>query len=1537
MTVKPTERSIRTLIALTAVLGVVCVAPSVADAEFSRPYLTQLTTGEEFGRDAVDTVTVDPASAGNAYVGVAEEGENASGRDNGTVDVFSSSNVFTEQIHTGCKSDLAFDDKSGKLECGALLAIDNSTNAQTTGDVYTGEINFEFKGKIKRLSANGQPAPFDCQENGKTPDYIVNGDELIGTPSELWNEHSYDSPALEGVAVDSGAGADAGDLYVISNLTDAIDQFSPEGCFVRAISEAGVPLKGFDTKYYTDQLKDIAVDPASGDVVLAIRETAPTGVEIERIDEFTAAGEYLGQITGTSKATPFGELALNSGHGLNIMAVGSDGDLYANVCDDYVKQVINNKDESYCAKPVVDVFGPGAYYPGVVSGGESATPSGSVTLHGTVRGVTDTVKGVNLPLTACRFEYVSEEAFDKAGVNEVQTLSVTGATGGSFSLSDGGESTGATGTGNLVGPASGTGETIAGVNAVLAPHASSGAFVAGQLISGEGIPVGTKIVSVLPGGLVLSAPAGVTGDVTISAGSDEVSGLETSSGKFVVGEEVSGEGIPVGTRITGVAGGALRLSADVSVSASGVKLSSGIPYNAPAGVVQAALEALSSLGAHGVRVGGGAGGPYTVEFVGPLAHMSVAVLGAGSAGLTPEGASVSSVVSTAASDDGAFHEAKALPCAPGLVGQRLEEKNYAVSAEITEGLVAGRTYRYRLVAATLEGAERGAVNDEAAVESFAAPSLPAVEGVTVSDVSSSWAAVHATIDPAGSDTTYQVQYVRASEYDASASDPYAGGGLAPATPGDAGSGDRSVSVNVQAGGLTAGSEYDYRVVASNAVGVADSANGVFSTAPAVASGSLADGRAYEMVTPPNKEDGTDLFGAKPSVSAEIHHEDSTNYDRGYSSEDGEHFLLKTSAAFGGFPAAYANTYVFSRGAEGWTSQASASPLLGVQSGTAAVYDSLNFSALAIDMVQSTGHGHEQVLSLVGPPGGPYTTISSGEKSSAAEAGIDGASADLSRVVLDSTDGKLAPAPNKEKQDAGSRALYEWSAAGGLALVDIDPQGHLFKCGAALGQDGRSIPTGGTHAAVSADGSKIVFTAPDPKASGAAGCWSGSSNPPEVYVREDGERTVQVSAPNTGVTKTPAEPAIYVGASKDDSKVFFMTRGELTEEAVKLGLHSMELYEYDSEAPEGQRVARVSAGEEGTPGRDTGAGVLQVVALSNDGSVVYFNAASQLTSDAPADGGLYRYEAGSAKTVFIAPSSGYSSSFESGFEIVWYQHILSGVYAGLAGDAPYYTTGDGKFLLFGSTQNLTGYNSNGQEELYRYTYEPQSPSGGSIVCVSCDPTGAAPSYPARFTRSYAEEENPAGTAPRPISENGDYVFFDSQQSLLPAATNGNVDVYEWELEGAGACPPASGGCLSLISTGQSSSNDYFLDSSPDGRNVFFGTHSKLVPADTDEQGDLYDARIDGGFPAPLGAGPCEGDACENPPPAPIDQTPASLSFSGPGDIATETASTTQSKTKTVSKKTGKCKTGYVKKKDKCVVRHERKGMKKHRAKKGSVRS
>ncbi len=226
--------------------------------------------------------------------------------------------------------------------------------------------------------------------------------------------------------------------------------------------------------------------------------------------------------------------------------------------------------------------------------------------------------------------------------------------------------------------------------------------------------------------------------------------------------------------------------------------------------------------------------------------------------------------------------------------------------------------------------------------------------------------------------------------------------------------------------------------------------------------------------------------------------------------------------------------------------------------------------------------------------------------------------------------------------------------------------------------------------------------------------------------------------------------------------------------------------------------------------------------------------------------------------------------------LWYgNEVKDGLVAGLDVEAEYQTTKDGEFLLFGP---------------YRY-----DAGDDSVVCVMCYPDGSGPVPGAGFGRSDQYSDNPAGRPTRGMSENGEYVFFDTEEPLVPQATNGKVNVYEWH-EGQG---------ISLIGSGQDPHDTFFLDSSSfvgpggevvEGGNVFFGTHAQLVPQDTDEEGDLYDARIDGGFPVQPGVLPCEGDACDNPPPPPFYQTPATSTSSSTGNVVSKPPSGAKKKTK-----------------------------------------
>jgi hypothetical protein len=61
----------------------------------------------------------------------------------------------------------------------------------------------------------------------------------------------------------------------------------------------------------------------------------------------------------------------------------------------------------------------------------------------------------------------------------------------------------------------------------------------------------------------------------------------------------------------------------------------------------------------------------------------------------------------------------------------------------------------------------------------------------------------------------------------------------------------------------------------------------------------------------------------------------------------------------------------------------------------------------------------------------------------------------------------------------------------------------------------------------------------------------------------------------------------------------------------------------------------------------------------------------------------------------------------------------------------------------------------------------------------------------------------------------------------------------------------------------------LDAS--GQDAFFATADSLLPQDVDSQYDIYDARIDGGFPTPDPPAECVGEACGGSPL--VEQSPA----------------------------------------------------------------
>lgn len=638
-------------------------------------------------------------------------------------------------------------------------------------------------------------------------------------------------------------------------------------------------------------------------------------------------------------------------------------------------------------------------------------------------------------------------------------------------------------------------------------------------------------------------------------------------------------------------------------------------------------------------------------------------------------------------------------------------------------------------------------------------------------------------------------------------------------------------------------------------------NAAFRVGP---SAGLPDCRAYEQVTPADKAGSQDIFTFGPGLPTGA-----------LAGDDGNTAYVTSGTSFDDAPNGMPFGYVFSRDASGWK-MTGVTPGGGYLSQHGTPIFTPNMSSFASGYSSGTQYG--PVSLLVGPPDGPYTTIGQTAASDEIEgytqatSAFMGISSDGSHVVFQSLDHSLAPGANQQVDE--SQAVYEWSD-GTTKLVNVTTGGQLTSpCGAMVGNG----PLQGlSHNAVSSDGSRVFFVSPDPDAARLDGATDPScSQPQHLYMRLSGTSTVDVSAPQPGVNDPNGyQPVSFAGASADGSRVFFVTKTELTRDDTT---HDPELYEYDTSSGTLTRVSRGTSG--------SADGNVKWVLVSNDGSTVYFTATGQLAPGAHDVSGtteysnLYRYDTSTQTTKYIA-------TINQGDYVP--TDTYGGSQFGPDSSNNWYTTPDGRFLVFWSSEDLTGYNPGNPayREVYRY-----DSADGSLTCVSCSPSGA----PATGSASFAQDvstgaglspETADQRSPRPISDSGNQVFFSSPDQLLPQDQNNNVDVYEWETPGSGSCETATadGGCLYLISSGQDSLDSYFIDSSSDGQNVFFATHAQLAPTDTDSEGDLYDARVDGGFAAPASPPPCSGDGCQGPlAPSPTVPTAATVTFGGPGNAS-----------------------------------------------------
>jgi hypothetical protein len=798
--------------------------------------------------------------------------------------------------------------------------------------------------------------------------------------------------------------------------------------------------------------------------------------------------------------------------------------------------------------------------------------------------------------------------------------------------------------------------------------------------------------------------------------------------------------------------------------------------------------------------------------------------------------------------------------APEPAGSFPATSPFPVSTPLT-GLLPGKTYTYCLIAHTAQGEALGSP------KTFTTPAIaPVVSNESFSDASSSSATLHAEVNPGGAPATYHFEYGPTPAY----------GSVTPTA--SVGAGADTVSVLAALEGLQPETEYDFRVVASNAKTATPvtGGEGSFSTFPVGLLG-LPDERGYELVSPLDNGDATPLHGlglrAAADGSAVTYWE--TAPPTGGNGVPG-------AIGLGIRPAA-SNVYLAQRSvAGGWTA-ADIQP---------AALDSASYQGFSSDL--STGIlGSEQALVAGALSGqdlytrndntGAYQLLAAGARY------VD-STADGSHILLASASG-----------------LYD-STGGQLEHVNVLPKGGSAP-EATFGS------TGDLERVISTDGSRIFWT---DTATG------------DLYVREN---DTQPGASTTLI----AEHAQYQTASVEGNKVYFTDEEDLIPGA-NAAHGAADLYEYDLEAPEGERLTDLTSR---TSNAVEHADVVGVLGASEDGSYIYFAAAGAL-----ANSGANHQEclpASSTKcNVYVLHEGEGPKLVAAVVAIDGLENSVGGPVIN-QGDATYFgdwernvgnrsahVTPDGRHLVFESFEDLTGFHSEGGREIYMYDF------GLGVSCVSCNPTGA-PTVHGEFGEfdNHANAELPesisSSFALRDVSAEGDRVFFESNERLVSRVTNeetpgpnrfttntvGLTNVYEWGREGAegGSCPAKtpgrpSGGCIFLLSQGTSTDISFFLDASESGNDVFIETRAKLVPQADGERWAVYDARV--GATQPPAEPQCTGSGCQGIPAAPpIFATPSSVTFNGVGNFPPPAP------VKKITKKTVKCAKGKKLSHGKCV--------------------
>ncbi len=861
-----------------------------------------------------------------------------------------------------------------------------------------------------------------------------------------------------------------------------------------------------------------------------------------------------------------------------------------------------------------------------------------------------------------------------------------------------------------------------------------------------------------------------------------------------------------------------------------------------------------------------------------------------------------------------------VPCDPAQAGNG--NAPVAVTATLL-GLQEGTEYHYRVDASNANGTNTG--EDR----TFTTTSPPLIESASATPLTPAEARLDAKIDPMGFNTTYWFELGPTAAY----------GTRVPVPPGTLALASGSQTVTSPVTGLSSDTTYHFRVVAESSEGRTTGGDHTF-VSPSGAGTVLPDARSYEMVTPSYKagvpvtgapatitNDGTKLLGLSLGGFAGVENDE-----------------VGTNGEFGAW---YAFNRVEGSGWSAAPATPAAKDLPHAVPQVTGPDTSIWSSATVPGggghgeehLILRSADGSLRDIGPVWPPAvGAHRSLTTYV--------VEAATGDGSHVVysieygpfLWPFDSTVPARPSLYAYDGPQAAPSLVGVSGARGSSSL-----ISQCGTVLGDAWEA--NGSVLNALSNDGASIVFTAvagsehasPYAHTTCADGEGHTGAAPAanELYARVAGSSTTWVSEPacsrvspachnvstDTYTTAAQSEAAAvrFAGASASGSKVFFSTTQQLTNGDTDA---TPDLYEYDFSAPAGQRLVQVSAGGMGDPTPGSSADVQGVAGVSEDGERVYFVARGVLTDEPNSTGD--RAQPGADNLYLYAPDATHPGQHSTSFVA----RLCSGPQtSGTVADAQCPTTlnadeatltdnhndlglwrpsekpqinltPDGRFAVFASYGDLTADDTSTARQVFEYDGQTGTLTRISIGERGFNDGGNAGLGDARIVSSYHtahgftdSTSRRVGSRMRTMSDDGSYVFFQSPAGLVPHALNdvpidasGDFaqNVYEYHA-----------GHVYLISDGNDTASQItkeghqsavtLIGTTPTGRDVFFTTADRLVAQDTDTQIDIYDARVDGGFPPPPVESACRDEGCQGVSSTPLfTAPPASAGFFGPGN-------------------------------------------------------